>query len=100
MPPVPRRCAQSGCREWQPCPKHPTSNWKNSKSPPMPNNTKTLKKKVIARDGLRCRRCGTTKFLELDHIVPRARGGGDALTNLQLLCHDCHRTKTREDRLK
>jgi len=33
------------------------------------------------------------RHLEVDHIVPRARGGTDHLSNLQLLCGNCNRRK-------
>ncbi|MBW1963452.1 MAG: HNH endonuclease, partial [Deltaproteobacteria bacterium] len=31
---------------------------------------------------------------EMDHIIPRAFGGKTILSNLQLLCPDCHWRKT------
>lgn len=31
---------------------------------------------------------------DVDHIVPRARGGTDDESNLQALCHECHSRKT------
>jgi site-specific DNA-methyltransferase (adenine-specific) len=38
-----------------------------------------------------------TKFdfrnLELDHIIPKAKGGGDYYENYQLLCGSCNRIK-------
>lgn len=33
------------------------------------------------------------KIFEVDHVVPRSRGGGDHLENLQLLCASCNRIK-------
>ena len=33
------------------------------------------------------------KVFEVDHVVPRSRGGGDHLDNLQLLCSHCNRIK-------
>lgn len=33
------------------------------------------------------------KIFEVDHVVPRARGGTDHLANLQLLCPHCNRIK-------
>jgi 5-methylcytosine-specific restriction enzyme A len=32
----------------------------------------------------------------VDHIVPKSRGGKDALDNLQALCASCHSRKTAE----
>ena len=33
------------------------------------------------------------KIFEVDHVIPRSRGGTDHLENLQLLCGHCNRTK-------
>ena len=33
------------------------------------------------------------KLFEVDHVVPRSRGGTDHLSNLQLLCSSCNRIK-------
>lgn len=54
----------------------------------------------VSQQGL-CTRCGQelgrlTDF-DVDHKVPRCKGGLDHLTNLQLLCTGCHRIKTGED---
>jgi hypothetical protein len=49
---------------------------------------------VFKRDQYKCRICGRAGVaLEVDHIVPFARGGSDALDNLQALCFDCNRGK-------
>lgn len=34
---------------------------------------------------------------EVDHIVPRRRGGTDDPSNLQGMCHDCHSAKTAKE---
>ena len=34
-----------------------------------------------------------TRNLEIDHIVPKSKGGGDYIENYQLLCGHCNRTK-------
>jgi 5-methylcytosine-specific restriction endonuclease McrA len=48
---------------------------------------------VYLRDGGRCtyvgttgQRCNSTHHLQIDHVVPRGRGGTNALGNLRLLC--------------
>ena len=40
-----------------------------------------------------CRMDFPFKVFEVDHLVPRSRGGTDHLDNLQLLCAHCNRTK-------
>ena len=44
-----------------------------------------LRKRVLNEEP-RCRECGETEDLEVDHIVPTSRGGGDERENLQVLC--------------
>ncbi len=53
---------------------------------------------VFVRDEGRCafvgstgRRCGSTHGLQVDHVVPVARGGGATLGNLRLLCANHNR---------
>lgn len=50
----------------------------------------------------RCRRCGlyfrADNRLEVDHTIPRAKGGKDVKKNLQLLHRHCHHRKTAQDR--
>ena len=49
---------------------------------------------IYARDGNRCRRCGRrTDRLEIDHIIPIAKGGKSTFDNLQSLCHKCNMEK-------
>ncbi|MBS2014030.1 MAG: HNH endonuclease [Deltaproteobacteria bacterium] len=57
------------------------------------------RREVFERDGVRCafvdaegRRCTSRTRLELDHIVPRARGGSDEASNLRVTCraHNLH----------
>lgn len=47
---------------------------------------------VLARDRHRCTTlgCGSTSFLEVHHVVPRASGRSHRLENLVTLCHRCH----------
>jgi HNH endonuclease len=48
---------------------------------------------VSARDGGRCRKCGSTQQLHFDHVIPVSRGGANTVANIQLLCGPCNRTK-------
>lgn len=55
--------------------------------------TNKLRFWVYARDGYRCRKCGATQnraVLEVDHIIPIAKGGKSTPDNLQTLCHRCN----------
>ena len=50
--------------------------------------------------GYACRNCGDMNAeLHIDHIIPVYAGGGACwLSNLQPLCIDCHKEKTKNDR--
>lgn len=50
--------------------------------------------------GGKCKGCGATEPLELDHIVPLQFGGKHELANIQVLCVACHKTKTGDDRAR
>ena len=61
---------------------------------PIPSN---LRHAVLKRDNYRCVECGATNketTLEIDHIVPVAKGGTNDISNLQTLCKDCNRAKS------
>ena len=45
---------------------------------------------VYMRDGGRCRECGCTKDLHIDHIIPLSKGGSSEPENLQILCEKCN----------
>ena len=49
-----------------------------------------VKAYVRARDGFRCRSCGTRDHLEVHHIRQRKDGGSNSPDNLVTLCHGCH----------
>lgn len=56
----------------------------------IPEEVRSL---VWARDEGRCVRCGVEEDLQFDHVIPFARGGGNAEENIQLLCGACNRAK-------
>jgi 5-methylcytosine-specific restriction endonuclease McrA len=49
-----------------------------------------LMKRVLERDGWRCRKCGSLKDLQVHHQIRRSQQGHDALANLVTLCAYCH----------
>lgn len=57
---------------------------------PIPS---ALRDAVLERDGYRCRHCGTTEDLQMDHVHPWSLGGPTTLANLQALCGPCNREK-------
>ena len=59
----------------------------------------SLRFEVLRRDRV-CQLCGATRDqerLEVDHIVPRSRGGSNDPDNLQVLCGRCNRGKGNRD---
>ena|GEM_PF-2159012 len=57
------------------------------------------RRRVLERDANCCQSCGVRStrvddvWLEVDHVVPKADGGGHGLDNLQALCPRCHAEK-------
>ena len=41
-----------------------------------------------------CAKCGRKNNLEMDHIIPVIDGGSSDISNLQILCSECHTEKT------
>jgi 5-methylcytosine-specific restriction enzyme A len=62
-----------------------------------------LRKRILERDSYlcQCKHCKaegrTTLAHEVDHIVPKSKGGTDDPRNLQSINRDCHKRKTLED---
>jgi hypothetical protein len=57
---------------------------------------KQLRFRVLTRDGFICRYCGRKPpevTLEVDHVVPYARGGQNTLENLATCCRECNSGK-------
>ena len=56
--------------------------------------SQTTKKVVYSRDGGMCQCCGSYENLEYDHIAPYSCGGSSNVSNIQLLCRTCNRSKS------
>lgn len=54
----------------------------------------TTKKIVFTRDGGVCQCCGSSENIEYDHIIPYSCGGSSDVSNIQLLCMKCNRSKS------
>ena len=61
-----------------------------------PKNYRQNKHVLYGQQEGRCGGCAMDfpfKIMEVDHVVPQAKGGGDHMENLQLLCGHCNRVK-------
>jgi len=66
---------------------------------PVPSS---MRFKVLKRDRI-CQLCGSgpkDSPLEVDHIVPRSKGGSNEMSNLQVLCRPCNQGKSNSDDTK
>ena len=113
MPRLPGRpCPHSGCSVIGPCPKHQRTIQAVASVPPLRmyddrrgSSTQRgygyawqqRRKAFIAAHPV-CVRCGLRPTTDVDHKVPRSRGGSDADSNLQGLCGFCHKQKTARER--
>jgi 5-methylcytosine-specific restriction endonuclease McrA len=52
-----------------------------------------LRNQVLERDSWRCQECGSLENLQVHHLQPRTKLGGDILANLITLCAPCHRKR-------
>ena len=60
----------------------------------------SMRYKVFLRAKNRCENCGISKdekALEVDHIIPRSKGGKDEFSNYQALCYTCNSQKSNKD---
>ena len=58
--------------------------------------SQSVKERLYKEQQGKCNACGVEmeiRHLEIDHILPKAKGGGDYYENYQLLCHTCNSIK-------
>ncbi len=59
-----------------------------------------LRYRILKEAKGRCALCGATSkdiALDIDHIIPRSKGGKTVYENLQVLCVKCNRSKSNKD---
>lgn len=64
--------------------------------PPAAAVKRGLRFRILARDDFTCQYCGRAApqvKLEVDHIIPRSRGGANTADNLITACFDCNQGK-------
>lgn len=52
-----------------------------------------LRAMLMVRARGKCERCGAWQFLQMEHALPRSRGGADSWSNCWITCSTCHRLK-------
>jgi len=55
-----------------------------------------IRERIIERDSGMCQVCFRPGN-QVDHIIPKAKGGTDEPENLRCICKSCHATKTQRD---
>ncbi|AFZ46291.1 HNH endonuclease [Cyanobacterium stanieri PCC 7202] len=68
---------------------------KKKKTPRIPIPPE-VRKYIYQRDNYRCQSCGKQNqetTLNIDHIIPLAKGGSNDMSNLQTLCAKCNQQK-------
>jgi site-specific DNA-methyltransferase (adenine-specific) len=58
--------------------------------------TPSIKERLYKEQTGLCKGCRTKfdiRHFEIDHIIPKSKGGGDYYENYQLLCGSCNRIK-------
>ncbi len=56
----------------------------------VPEDYKKLCRKILDRDGWKCRNCGLRNNLHCHHVVYRSELGPDETWNLVAICQECH----------
>ncbi|PNR88598.1 HNH endonuclease [Petrotoga sp. HWH.PT.55.6.1] len=56
-----------------------------------------VKEYLLEKWGRKCAYCGKENVpLEIEHIVPKSKGGSDRISNLTLACHECNQKKNNQ----
>ncbi|AVZ15490.1 MULTISPECIES: HNH endonuclease [Enterobacter] len=112
---IPRACRKRGCPGTTTdrsgyCPKHINEGWQQHQRGQSRHQRgygskwDRLRPIVLGRDKHLCQEClrngRYTPAETVDHIIAKANGGTDDLSNLESLCKPCHRAKTAVERLK
>ena len=61
---------------------------------PSRHISKDVRQRIWTDYGGRCAECGSTQYLEFDHIIPHSKGGSNEANNIQLLCRKCNLEKS------
>jgi len=57
-----------------------------------------LREYLLEKWNRKCAYCGTTDTqLEIEHILPKSKGGSDRVSNLAIACHSCNQAKSNQE---
>ena len=60
-----------------------------------------IKEYLLEKWGKKCTYCGKKDIpLEIEHIIPKSRGGTDRVSNLTISCHKCNQKKSNKTALE
>ena len=76
-----RKYCNASCRQ---------SAWSSPKNVAIRLNTESFFSKWAEKNPRKCKGCGKTTDLSINHIIPRSVGGTDDLSNLEILCRGCN----------
>jgi 5-methylcytosine-specific restriction protein A len=101
MPYAPKRpCTHPGCPELVVsgrCEKHKLQSYEHQRGSSAQRGYgarwQRLREIILSRDNYICAECGRMAT-DVDHILPKSKGGTDDPDNLQSLCHEYHSRKT------
>jgi 5-methylcytosine-specific restriction endonuclease McrA len=71
--------------------------WSKHPSRLLNSGWRKIRRAVLDNHHGGCVTCGAEYPLEVDHIIPRCRGGTHEWANLQVLCRTCNRRKGGRD---
>ena len=57
------------------------------------HSLRNMRTDILNKLGKKCINCENDKELQLDHIIPKSKGGTDDIENIQVLCKKCNTIK-------
>jgi HNH endonuclease len=112
---IPKACRKQGCKNTTThssgyCELHLGCGWqrhqqgKTASQRGYGSQWRVLRAVALERDKYLCQEClkkgRYVTATTVDHIIAKAHGGSDILSNLQSLCDSCHKFKTARERLR
>lgn len=55
--------------------------------------SKSTREDVFDADNYKCTYCGSSEFLQIDHVIPLSKGGTNDRENLTTACRSCNLSK-------